>query len=55
MRERIESAGPCSIDYIEIVDAEELTPKTSIGGRCLMALAVRIGKTRLIDNEIVNV
>jgi pantoate--beta-alanine ligase len=52
MRRRIEAAGPCSIDYIEIVDADELTPEAVVEGRCLAALAVRIGKTRLIDNVV---
>ncbi|UCD28830.1 MAG: pantoate--beta-alanine ligase [Planctomycetota bacterium] len=50
MRQRIEAAGPCSIDYIEIIDAHELIPKNTVQGRCLIALAVRIGKSRLIDN-----
>ncbi len=54
MRQYIESAGPCSIDYIEIVDAEDLTPLTAARGRCLVALAVRIGGTRLIDNVVVD-
>ena len=54
MRQRIESAGPCSIDYIEIVDAEELTSMKAARGRCLVALAVRIGGTRLIDNVVVD-
>lgn len=53
MRGRIESAGPCVIDYIEVVDAENLSPLPRITGRCLIALAVRIGQTRLIDNVIV--
>lgn len=54
IRQRIASAGPCSIDYIEIVDAEELTPKERVEGRCLIALAVRIGSARLIDNVVVD-
>lgn len=54
IRQRIESAGPCRIDYVEIVDAEELTPLTTARGRCLLALAVRIGGTRLIDNVVVD-
>ena len=54
MRERIESAGPCGIDYVEIVDADELTPLATARGRCLVALAVRIGGTRLIDNVVVD-
>jgi pantoate--beta-alanine ligase len=53
MRGQVEAAGPCTIDYVEIVDAEDLTPKTVVEGRCLVALAVRIGKTRLIDNVVV--
>ncbi len=54
MREMIEAAGPCTIDYIEIVDAEDLTPLSRACGRCLVALAVRIGDTRLIDNVVVD-
>lgn len=54
IRQRIESAGPCRIDYVEIVDAEELTPLTTVRGKCLLALAVRIGGTRLIDNVVVD-
>ncbi|MFH1008030.1 MAG: pantoate--beta-alanine ligase [Candidatus Latescibacterota bacterium] len=40
------------IDYIEMVDPETLEPVTRIEGRVLVALAVWIGKTRLIDNMI---
>ncbi len=54
MRRRIEAAGPCSIDYVEIVDADELTPLEVVRGRCLVAVAVRIGGTRLIDNVVVD-
>lgn len=54
MRHQIEAAGPCSIDYIEILDADNLTPKPKVAGRCLIALAVRIGHTRLIDNIVVD-
>jgi len=52
MRRQIEASGPCSIDYIEFVDAEDLMPKAVVEGRCLAVLAVRIGKTRLIDNVV---
>ena len=54
MRRRIEAAGPCSIDYIELVDADELAPKAEATGRCLIGLAVRIGSARLIDNVVVD-
>jgi len=53
MRRRIEEAGPCTIDYIQVVDAETLEPRSVVEGRCLIALAVRIGPARLIDNIIV--
>jgi len=51
MREIIESGKPEAIDYVEIVARNNLKPLDEIKGEdCLIALAVRIGKTRLIDN-----
>ncbi|HSV31939.1 MAG TPA: pantoate--beta-alanine ligase [Atribacteraceae bacterium] len=41
------------IDYIAVVDAEELCDVQEIRNRTLIALAVRFGKTRLIDNLMV--
>ncbi|MBI2932255.1 MAG: pantoate--beta-alanine ligase [Planctomycetes bacterium] len=41
------------IDYIAIVNAETLEPVKEIKGKTLVALAVRIGKARLIDNVLV--
>ena len=38
------------VDYIEIVDGDGLVPLKTIGGTALIALAVFIGGTRLIDN-----
>jgi pantoate--beta-alanine ligase len=38
------------VEYLDITDAETLAPVTRLSGRVLMALAVRIGGTRLIDN-----
>ncbi|MCX8033096.1 MAG: pantoate--beta-alanine ligase [Thermoleophilia bacterium] len=38
------------VDYIEIVDAETLAPMETVWGECLIALAVRFGEVRLIDN-----
>jgi pantoate--beta-alanine ligase len=40
------------IDYISIVDLENLKPLKRIFGNCLIVLAIFIGKTRLIDNFI---
>ena len=38
------------IDYVELVDAEDLQPLHSLQPNSLLALAVFFGKTRLIDN-----
>jgi pantoate--beta-alanine ligase len=38
------------IDYVELVDAENLRPLDSLRPNSLLALAVFFGKTRLIDN-----
>ena len=39
-----------SIDYISIVDSESLADKQTIDKKSVLALAVKIGNTRLIDN-----
>ncbi len=51
-RERIEAAAPARIDYVEAVDNEELTPVTGVQRPVLLAVAVRFGKARLIDNIV---
>ncbi len=43
------------IDYISIVDGETLEDRERIGGKTLLALAVWIGRTRLIDNLLFEV
>jgi len=40
------------IDYLEIVDPHELTQVSSVGGQALLAVAVYLGKARLIDNML---
>ena len=40
------------IDYIKIVDADTISAVSEINGNILVAAAVYIGKTRLIDNFI---
>lgn len=52
MRKMILAKKRVKIDYIAIVDVEELTSLRKITDRCLIALAVWIGKTRLIDNVV---
>ena len=41
------------VDYVELVDAATLRPVDEINGPTLLALAVFIGRTRLIDNALV--
>lgn len=44
-----------SVDYVEVADPESLTPIRAgarVGERALVALAVRLGATRLIDNLV---
>ena len=41
------------IDYVEVVDFENIVPVDTIGKSVLVAMAVYIGKTRLIDNFII--
>lgn len=51
IRKQIDSVGGFVIDYIEVVDAVKLEPISDLRGKeALIALAVRIGTTRLIDN-----
>lgn len=40
------------IDYVEIVDADSIEPVKELKGNILAAIAVYIGKTRLIDNFV---
>jgi pantoate--beta-alanine ligase len=49
-RSTIEHAPLARIDYVELIDAENLQPIDSLGEKSLLALAVFFGKTRLIDN-----
>jgi pantoate--beta-alanine ligase len=43
------------VDYTEIVGADDLAPVATLAGRVLIALAVRFGDVRLIDNVRITV
>jgi len=43
------------VDYVEVVDPDNLENKDRLEGRFLLALAVFVNKTRLIDNKIFEV
>lgn len=49
-REQILAEPAAAIDYLELRDAATLEPATVASDNTLLALAVRIGATRLIDN-----
>jgi pantoate--beta-alanine ligase len=53
MRRLIRRQTSGRIDYVEMVDTDELRPVRTIKGETLVALAVFFGRTRLIDNVIV--
>ena len=50
VRNVISEASLARVDYIDLVDAENLQPINSVRPVSLLALAVFFGKTRLIDN-----
>jgi pantoate--beta-alanine ligase len=56
IRSRIHEEGDIAIDYIEVVDTESFRTADEIQTEIeyCIAVAVRIGKTRLIDNIIVS-
>jgi pantoate--beta-alanine ligase len=46
-------ASDLNIDYIAIADPETLESVAAVRGPTLAAIAARVGKTRLIDNEMI--
>jgi len=54
MKRVLSEAPDLRPEYIGIVDAESLEPCDPIRGRVLVAVAARLGATRLIDNIVVD-
>jgi pantoate--beta-alanine ligase len=57
--ERLQAAartamGDVMPEYIAVVDPDSFQPITTVNGRVLVAVAARIGSTRLIDNTIIH-
>jgi pantoate--beta-alanine ligase len=50
IRTVLAQAPPGEVEYVELVRAVDLKPVTRVAGECLIALAVRFGDVRLIDN-----
>jgi pantoate--beta-alanine ligase len=55
MKEILKISRQIKIEYINIVDAQTLEELDEAKGRALIALAVKIGDTRLIDNIVLDV
>jgi pantoate--beta-alanine ligase len=51
----IESEPTNRIDYVSVVNADDLAPLSTIEDRTLLALAVFVGDARLIDNTVLEV
>jgi pantoate--beta-alanine ligase len=54
MREILNRGTHVEIDYIKIVDTETVEDIEQIGLKALVAVAAKVGKTRLIDNIIID-
>ena len=52
---RVEATPGAVLDYAEVVDAGSLQPVSRLQGEVLVALAVKFGRTRLIDNVLLRV
>ncbi len=52
VREVIGPGGDVRVDYVELCHPDTLEAVTRINGRALLAMAVYIGATRLIDNRV---
>lgn len=54
MRKVLQESPLIAVEYISIVDAQSLEKVKTVEGRVLVAVAVKLGKTRLIDNILVD-
>ena len=53
LEKELATAASARVDYVEVVDADDLQPVHRIERPTLLALAVYFGRTRLIDNLVV--
>ena len=52
-RHLLDSEPGVKTDYVEIVDEKSLEPVTVLRNSCLVLIAAQVGKTRLIDNALI--
>ena len=55
IREVIDAEPLAKIDYVEVVNFDTIEAMDTLDGTVLTAIAVYIGKTRLIDNFIMTI
>lgn len=55
LTETIEASPSARIDYVEVLRARDLSSLETLSDDVLVAVAVRFGKTRLIDNRVISV
>lgn len=53
IEKHLQTCPLAKIDYVEIVNFDNIQPIDTIEGAVLIAIAVYIGTTRLIDNRII--
>jgi pantothenate synthetase len=51
----LERGQAVRVDYVAVVDAATLQPLDTLSGRVLVAVAAFVGRTRLIDNVVLDV
>lgn len=55
VRERVGEQPRLELDYVDVRSADSLEPVTVLDGACVVALAARVGRARLIDNVVIEV
>jgi pantoate--beta-alanine ligase len=55
VRRRLAERGIADVEYVEHLTAQDLTSISPVRGRVVLASAVRVGTTRLIDNIVLEV
>jgi pantoate--beta-alanine ligase len=54
MRKELAREPAVAVEYIAVVDPERLAPVKKVDGQTIIALAARVGSTRLIDNIVLS-
>jgi pantoate--beta-alanine ligase len=55
LKEKLATIDSGAIDYVSVADARTLADLETLTGEVLIAVAIRLGRTRLIDNIRVEV